>query len=214
MRYDLVIFDNDGVLVDSEPISNRILSEYLTDLGHPTSYDECVRDFMGGSVGRVEELILERTGRPLPAEFGDVLHQRVVTAFQEELCAIAGVVTVLEKLAADGVPHCVASSGTHDRIRAALHRTALYPHFGEERIFSVQDVSRGKPEPDLFLHAARTMGVAPDRCVVVEDSPLGVRAARAAGMTVYGYCAMTPEDRLAEATGLFRDMGELLGLLH
>lgn len=213
MRYDLVIFDNDGVLVDSEPISNRILSEYLTDQGHPTSYEQCVRDFMGGSVQRVREVILERTGQNLPSDFESVLHRRVVTAFQEELRAVAGVTTVLEKLAVDEVPHCVASSGTHERIRAALNHTALYPYFGERRIFSVQDVPRGKPEPDLFLHAARTMGVPPQRCAVVEDSPLGVRAARSAGMHVYGYCAMTPESRLSEATALFRDMADLPGLL-
>ena len=107
-----------------------------------------------------------------------------------------GVAEVLEKLAADGVPYCVASSGSHraDPGRAAEDRAD--ERFGEERIFSSQDVGRGKPAPDLFLHAAELMGVAPERCAVVEDSPLGVQAARAAGMDVYGFTAMTPAERL------------------
>ncbi|CAM5627155.1 Hydrolase OS=Streptomyces antimycoticus OX=68175 GN=SSPO_046690 PE=4 SV=1 [Streptomyces antimycoticus] len=99
---------------------------------------------------------------------------------------MAGVSEVLEKLRADGVPYCVASSGSHERIRVALRTTGLYDLFGEDHIFSSEDVGRGKPAPDLFLHAAERMGVAPERCAVVEDSPLGVQAAVAAGMDVYG----------------------------
>jgi HAD superfamily hydrolase (TIGR01509 family) len=196
MRYDLVIFDNDGVLVDSEPISNRLLAGYLTELGHPTSYEDSLRDYMGAAMHRVHDLVLERTGRSLPVDFDDVFHGRVFAAFERELEPVPGAVGVLEKLAADGVPYCVASSGSH------------------ERIFSSQDVGRGKPAPDLFLHAAERMGVAPERCVVVEDSPLGVRAAVAAGMDVYGFTAMTPADKLAGATRLFGDMGELADLLR
>ena len=120
---------------------------------------------------------------------------------------------VLEKLAADGVPYCVASSGSHERIRVGHRTTGLDRWFDDERIFSSQDVGRGKPAPDLFLYAAERMGVAPERCVVVEDSPLGVRAAVAAGMDVYGFTAMTPAGKLSGATGLFEDMGELLSLL-
>lgn len=213
MRYDLVIFDNDGVLVDSEPISNRLLAAYLTELGHPTSYEESIRDYMGSAMHRIHELVLERTGQRLPADFDDVFHTRVFTAFEQELVAVAGAAEVLEKLDADGVPYCVASSGSHERIRVGHRTTGLDRWFDEKRIFSSQDVGRGKPAPDLFLYAAERMGISPDRCVVVEDSPLGVQAAVAAGMDVYGFTAMTPAEKLAGATRLFSDMGELADLL-
>ncbi|MER0447474.1 HAD family hydrolase [Streptomyces sp. Edi4] len=213
MRYDLIIFDNDGVLVDSEPISNTILSGYLTELGHATSYEDSLRDYMGAAVHRVHDLIEERTGRSLPADFDETLHARIFAAFERELQPVAGVTDVLGKLVADGVPYCVASSGTHERIRVGHLRTGLDEWFEDEWVFSAEDVGRGKPAPDLFLHAAERMGVAPERCVVIEDSRLGVEAARAAGMDVYGFTAMTPAERLAGANGYFDDMGQLLGLL-
>ncbi|WP_405830491.1 HAD family hydrolase [Streptomyces sp. NBC_01176] len=213
MRYDLVIFDNDGVLVDSEPISNRLLAAYLTELGHPTSYEESIRDYMGSAMHRVHDLVHERTGQRLPEDFDDVFHGRVFAAFERELRPVAGVVQVLEKLAADGVPYCVASSGSHERIRVGHRTTGLDQWFDEGRVFSSQDVGRGKPAPDLFLHAAERMGVPPRRCVVVEDSPLGVQAANAAGMDVYGFTAMTPAARLTGATRLFSDLRDLPDLL-
>ncbi|WP_416484715.1 HAD family hydrolase [Streptomyces sp. CL12] len=213
MRYDLIIFDNDGVLVDSEPISNRHLAAYLTELGIETSYEDSLRDYMGSAMHRVHELVLERSGRRLPADFDDVFHARVFAAFERELGPVPGAAEVLEKLAADGVPYCVASSGSHQRIRVGHRATGLDRWFREERIFSSQDVGKGKPAPDLFLYAAERMGVAPGRCAVVEDSPLGVQAAVAAGMDVYGFTAMTPAKRLTGATQLFVDMGELPDLL-
>ncbi|EST30702.1 HAD family hydrolase [Streptomyces roseochromogenus] len=213
MRYDLVIFDNDGVLVDSEPISNRHLAAYLTELGHPTSYEDSIRDYMGSAMHRIHDLVLERTGQRLPDDFDDLFHARVFAAFERELQPVAGVDVVLEKLAADGVPYCVASSGSHARIRVGHRTTGLDRWFAEERIFSSEDVGRGKPAPDLFLYAAERMGVAPERCLVVEDSPLGVQAAVAAGMTVYGFTAMTPAAKLAGADQLFATMGELADLL-
>ncbi|MGW1778862.1 HAD family hydrolase [Streptomyces sp. NPDC002143] len=213
MRYDLVIFDNDGVLVDSEPISNRLLADYLTELGHPTSYEDSIRDYMGSAMHRIHELVQERTGERLPAEFDDTFHRRVFAAFERELEPVVGAVDVLAKLAADGVPYCVASSGSHERIRVGHRTTGLDRWFDDSRIFSSQDVGKGKPAPDLFLYAAERMGVTPERCVVVEDSPLGVQAAVAAGMDVYGFTAMTPAVRLAGATRLFSRMGELADLL-
>ncbi|MCX5525736.1 HAD family hydrolase [Streptomyces bobili] len=213
MRYDLVVFDNDGVLVDSESISNRLLAAYLTELGHPTSYEDSIRDYMGSAMHRIHDLVLERSGERLPADFDDVFHSRVFAAFERELRPVPGVTGVLEKLTADGVPYCVASSGSHERIRVGHRATGLDRWFDDTRIFSAQDVGKGKPAPDLFLHAAERMGVAPERCVVVEDSPLGVRAAVAAGMDVYGFTAMTPPAKLAGASGLFADMGELADLL-
>ncbi|MFC7310744.1 HAD family hydrolase [Streptomyces monticola] len=213
MRYDLVIFDNDGVLVDSEPISNTILADYLTELGHPTTYEESLRDYMGAAVHRVHDLVAERSGQRLPDDFDEKYHERVFAAFQRELKPVAGVDEVLGKLTAEGVPYCVASSGSHERIEVGHHKTGLSEWFEEEWIFSSQDVGKGKPAPDLFLYAAQNMGVAPERCVVIEDSPLGVQAARAAGMDVYGFTAMTPQDRLVGATACFADMGQLMELL-
>ncbi|KPI09982.1 HAD-superfamily hydrolase, subfamily IA, variant 3 [Actinobacteria bacterium OK074] len=215
MRYDLVLFDNDGVLVDSEPLSNTLLAAYLTELGHPTSYEDSLRDYMGAALHRVHDLVAERSGRRLPEGFDEVFQGRVFAAFERELEPVAGVGGVLEKLVADGVPYCVASSGSHARIRAGHRAAGLSRWFDEGRIFSAEDVGRGKPAPDLFLYAAERMGVEPARCLVVEDSPLGVRAGVAAGMDVFGFTAMTPAERLlAEgATQLFGDMGELADLL-
>ncbi|MFD7443827.1 HAD family hydrolase [Streptomyces sp. NPDC059909] len=213
MRYDLVIFDNDGVLVDSEPISNTILAAYLTELGYPTSYEDSLRDYMGAAVHRVHDLVLERTEQRLPDDFDKTLHSRVFAAFERELEAVEGVVEVLGKLVADAVPYCVASSGSHERIRVGHRKTGLDGWFRDENTFSAQDVGRGKPAPDLFLYAAERMGVAPERCVVVEDSRLGVAAAQAAGMDVYGFTAMTPAGTLSGSKGFFADMAELPGLL-
>ncbi len=112
------------------------------------------------------------------------------------------------------MPYCLASSGSHERIRVGHRAAGLDGWFEEEWIFSSQDVGKGKPAPDLFLHAARAMGVEPSRCVVVEDSPLGVQAAVAAGMDVYGFTGMMPAGRLAGATGFFGEMKELTGLLE
>ncbi|MFD4634188.1 HAD family hydrolase [Streptomyces sp. NPDC058284] len=213
MRYELVIFDNDGVLVDSEPISNTILAGYLTELGHPTTYEDSLRDYMGAAIHRVHDLILQRTGQRLPEDFDDVFHGRVFAAFERELQPVDGAVEVLEKLAKDGVEYCLASSGSHERIRVGHRKTGLDKWFDDGRVFSSQDVGRGKPAPDLFLYAAERMGVAPERCVVVEDSPLGVRAANAAGMDVLGFTAMTPPERLVGATELFGDLRDLADLL-
>ncbi|MDX2564017.1 HAD family hydrolase [Streptomyces sp. TX20-6-3] len=213
MRYDLVIFDNDGVLVDSEPISNTLLAGYLTELGHPTTYEESVRDYMGSAMHRIHELVEERSGQRLPAGFDETFHARVFAAFQAELEAVSGAREVLKRLAEAGVPYCVASSGSHERIRVGHRKTGLDAWFPDELVFSAEDVGRGKPAPDLFLHAASRMGVAPERCVVVEDSRLGVHAAVAAGMDVYGFTAMTPEEKLAGAKGFFGAMDELPAIL-
>ncbi|MGW0396078.1 HAD family hydrolase [Streptomyces sp. NPDC003042] len=213
MGYELVIFDNDGVLVDSEPLSNTILSGYLTELGHPTTYEESLRDYMGAAVHRVHDLVQERTGQRLPEEFDRTLHDRVFAAFERELRPVAGITELLAELSAQGVPYCLASSASHARIRVGHRSAGLDEWFEEEWIFSSEDVGRGKPEPDLFLHAAQVMGVEPSRCVVVEDSPLGVRAARAAGMDVYAFTGMLPAERLAGATAYFGEMKELYGLL-
>jgi len=213
VRPDLVLFDNDGVLVDSEPIANRALAGLLTELGVPTTYEDSLRDYLGGTMARVRDIVRARDGVTLPDDFDAVYHARVFAGFRAELAAVVGVSEVIDALDAAGVAYCLASSGTHERIRIALERTGLIARFSADVVFSSQDVALGKPAPDLFLHAARTMGVDPSRCAVVEDSPLGVAAARAAGMTVYGYAAMTPAERLADADALFKDMADLPDLL-
>src|SRR5882762_143468 len=125
MRYDLVIFDNDGVLVDSEPISNKLLADYLTELGHPTSYEESLRDYMGAAMHRVHDLVEERTGQRLPDDFDDVFHARVFAAFERELKPVAGAVDVLERLVPDDATQYGTPSGSHERIRVGHRTTGL-----------------------------------------------------------------------------------------
>ncbi|MFF4582831.1 HAD family hydrolase [Streptomyces sp. NPDC001389] len=213
MVYQLVIFDNDGVLVDSEPLANTVLAEYLTELGHPTTYEDCLRDYLGGAVHRIHDVVHARTGQRLPEDFDRVLHERIFAAFARELRPVPGVTEVLGELSAQGVPYCVASSSSHERIRVGHRAAGLGEWFEEEWIFSVEDVGRGKPAPDLFLHAADMMSVHPSQCVVVEDSPLGVEAARAAGMDVLGFTSMLPASKLSGATACFGEMKELSALL-
>jgi HAD superfamily hydrolase (TIGR01509 family) len=207
----LVIFDNDGVLVDSERLANGILAELLTEAGLPYTLDEAVRDFMGGSMVLMRRLAEDKLGSPLPADLEDRYHQRLFDGFAQ-LQPVPGVAAVLDHLDAAGTTYCLASSGTHRRIRAALTAVGFWDRF-EGRIFSSEDVHHGKPAPDLFLHAAATMGVKPVECVVVEDSPLGVAAANAAGMKVFGFAAMTPVEKLATADAIFHDMAALPALI-
>jgi HAD superfamily hydrolase (TIGR01509 family) len=210
-RFDLVIFDNDGVLVDSEWHANGILADLLCEAGLPSTREGCIAEYMGSSMGRVREIAEGRLGRALPADLEDRYHDRLFEVFRSRLTPVPGVAEALGDIAP---PTCVASSGTHERIRLALTTTGLLPRF-EGRIFSAQDVARGKPAPDLFLHAATTLGVRADRCAVVEDSPLGVEAANRAGMTAFGFARMTPADRLrAAAGGVFTSMDELPRLLR
>jgi HAD superfamily hydrolase (TIGR01509 family) len=206
-----VIFDNDGVLVDSERLANTILAELLTEAGLPYTFEETVRDFMGGSMVSMRQLAEAKLGSPLPAELEDRYHQRLFEGFAQ-LQPVPGVREVLDQLDAEGITYCVASSGTHRRIRTALTAVGFWGRF-EGRIFSSEDVRHGKPAPDLFLHAATSMGVKPAECVVVEDSPLGVAAANAAGIKVFGFAAMTAPGKLASADAIFRDMTALPDLI-
>lgn len=216
MTYDLVIFDNDGVLVDSEPISNRVLAEYLTELGFPTTIEDSYRDFMGCAAHTVHDVIDERYGARLPERFDESFHARVFAAFARELMPVDGAEQLLKHLQQQGIRYCVASSAHHEWIRTAHQFTGLSHWFTDELLFSAQDVGVGKPAPDLFLYAAKTMGVAPDRCLVLEDSRNGVLAARAAGMDVYGYAVLTDPAKLtaAGATGLITDLAEVPALLE
>lgn len=207
--WDLVIFDNDGVLVDSEGAANTILADLLTSYGAPTSVAEAVNEHLGTSLARVRARV-EAAGTVVPPSFEDDYHRRLFAAFDEGLGPVTGVADVVARL---DVPVCVASSGAHERIRRALKAIGLFDRFAG-RVFSAEDVARGKPAPDLFLHAARTLGADPKRCAVIEDSPLGVEAATAAGMTSFAYAALTPPARLAAASVVFTDMAELPALLE
>lgn len=211
MAFELVIFDCDGVLVDSEPLANRELAAMLTDLGIATTTEESMARFMGRAWDTITPLIEADLGRPLPAGFVDAYHERVFAAFDAELRPVPGVETALDALERDGIATCVASSGSHEKIRRSLALTGLLPRF-DGRIFSAADVPRGKPAPDLFLNARRTL--AHERAVVVEDSAIGIEAARAARMPALGYAGRTPPDRLSRADRVFADMAELPALIR
>ena len=208
-RFDLVIFDNDGVLVDSEPIANQILAELLTSYGLGVDWHDCVERYLGSTLERVRALVEAELGRPIPADFESSYRATVYPRLADEVQAVPGVAAVVEQLSERGVVTCVASSGLHVRIRLTLARAGLLDRFGD-RLFSAEDVGVGKPEPDLFLHAASTLGVEPRRSAVVEDSTAGVQAANAAGMTAFGYAALTPARLLRDAAGgVFTEMSEL-----
>jgi HAD superfamily hydrolase (TIGR01509 family) len=207
----LVIFDCDGVLVDTERIAVRIDVIVLAELGWPMTEAEVVERFMGRSDEEMTAEIEAHLGRRLPASWEAPFRHLYRQAFEAELEPVAGVVEALDAIA---IPTCVASSGTHEKIRFTLGLTGLYERFAG-RIFSVGDVARGKPAPDLFLHAAGRMGVPPAQCAVVEDSRYGVEAARAAGMRAFGYAGgLAPKGALAgPQTIVFEDMRDLPGLL-
>jgi HAD superfamily hydrolase (TIGR01509 family) len=208
--YELVIFDCDGVLVDSEPLSNRVLAERLTAIGLPTTFEQSVRDFMGRSWAANVAVIEERLGGPIPDGFADGYFDELYGTFAAELEPIAGIHAALDEIA---LPSCVASSSAPDKIRRSLELTGLLERF-EGRIFSATDVEHGKPAPDLFLHAAAALGADPSRCVVVEDAPAGVHAGRAAGMTVLGYAGLTRADQLrAVGARTFERMADLPALI-
>jgi HAD superfamily hydrolase (TIGR01509 family) len=211
VRWRLVIFDCDGVLVDSEGIANRILAERLTAIGLPTSTEEAMHEYMGRSMPSCLEQIEEKLQRPVPSGWVDDLRARTFDAFERGLRAVPGVEAALDKIS---VPTCVASSGDREKMQTTLALTGLLPRF-EGRLFSASDVGRGKPFPDLFLHAAASMGVSPQACAVVEDTVPGVSAGRAAGMKVFGFARHAAADALsaagAQVFSRMESLPELLG---
>ena len=213
---DLIIFDSDGVLVDSEVISCRAHAETLTLHGYPITAEQVLQRFLGLSDREARLIVEAEIGRGLPDDFEMQMKQAALRLYADDLHLIPH---IAETVAAIGLPKCVASSGTPEKIRHGLKCAGLYdmlvPH-----IFSAVQVNRGKPAPDLFLFAAEQMGAAPERCVVIEDSVPGVTGARAAGMTVLGFhggshcrdghAAML---RAAGAHGTFDDMRQLPALI-
>ncbi|MCF3105788.1 HAD family hydrolase [Streptomyces roseoverticillatus] len=208
---ELVIFDCDGVLVDSERIAVRVQIALGAQLGWPLTEDEVIARFVGRSNASIHELLSARLGEETATiwqEQSEHLHREAVDA---GLTPVDGLPEALDAIT---LPTCIASSGSHAKMRHTLGRTGLYERF-VGRIFSATEVARGKPAPDLFLHAARQMGVDPAACVVVEDSRPGVQAARAAGMRAFGYAGgLTPAEQLeGPGTVVFHDMRKLPGLI-
>jgi HAD superfamily hydrolase (TIGR01509 family) len=208
---DLVIFDCDGVLVDTERLAVSIDARVLADIGWPLSDAEIIERFVGRPDAHMLEEVEKHIGRDISSDWYGKYSELYRSTFETELEPVPGIVDALSEI---DLPDCVASSGTHDRIRFTLGLTGLWDRF-VGRIFSVEDVSRGKPWPDLFLHAADQMKVEPRRCAVVEDSAAGVEAARAAGMHVLAYAGgVTSASRLAgSGTVVFDNMEELPLLL-
>jgi HAD superfamily hydrolase (TIGR01509 family) len=195
----LAIFDCDGVLVDSEPISNGVLAEMLGEEGLQMTVAQARATFQGLLLRDIRALAEERLGRPLPADW--IERYEIVRAerFRRELAPVAGAAEAVRTVASADVAVCVASQGTLAKTRFTLGLTGLRELFDEQALFSAESVPRGKPAPDLFLHAAATMEVQPQHCVVIEDSATGVAAGVSAGMRVLGFCADSDADALAGA---------------
>jgi HAD superfamily hydrolase (TIGR01509 family) len=180
----LVIFDCDGTLVDTELLSNVVLARALTKLGVPTTTEESLATYKGRFVEDILAEISGRLGRPVPDDFWPAYEQRRDEVFRREVRPIDGAAEAVQAVLAAGLKACVASQAKLEKSELTLGLTGLRGLFGADHVFSAHDVPRGKPEPDLFLHAAAKMGVAPEQSVVVEDTPLGVQAGVAAGMRV------------------------------
>jgi HAD superfamily hydrolase (TIGR01509 family) len=213
MRIALVIFDCDGVLIDSEPIANRVLRDLLESAGLRLSLEEVMSTFVGNTRDGCIVLAGRMLGRPLPPDFGKRWDKALFAALRAEVKPIAG---VPELLAGMTVPFCVASNGNPDRMALALDYAGLMP-WVRGRLFTASEVALPKPAPDLYLHAAKRMRAAPSDCAVIEDTPTGVRAGVAAGMTVFGYAASAhiPAQTLRdEGATTFTSMSELPALLE
>jgi len=210
-RFDLIIFDCDGVVVDSERIVHAAFAEFMAELGVALT-PEMSEQFLGRTLADCLRIVERYTGRAAPNGALDRYRERRDRVLRERVQPVAGVREVLMTLK---TPYCIASSGEHSKMRATLGATNLLSLFAG-RLFSATEVAYGKPAPDVFLHAAANMGAAPERTAVVEDSINGVRAGCAAGMTVFGYADMIGAKRLraAGAHETFARMDELVALLE
>ncbi len=214
---ELVIFDCDGVLVDSEPISSRVLAEALTAAGLPTTQPEARSEYQGLLLADIAARAAARLGRPLPDGWGERFEADRAEAFRSELTPVPGAADAVARVAGARVGVCVASQGSGEKMRLTLGLTGLLNLFPPGALFSAHSVARGKPHPDLVLHAAATMGVDPAACVVVEDTPSGVAGAVTAGMRVFGLPAVAEDEARLRAAGAdtfaaMFDLPRLLGL--
>jgi HAD superfamily hydrolase (TIGR01509 family) len=215
-KFDLIIFDCDGVLVDSEVISCRVHADVLTRYGYPITAEEVHRRFLGRTARDAASEIERELGRPLADSYELDRRTTLLAALAETVEAIPFLCNALDAI---DTRICVASSAAHDKIFTTLTRTNLYQRFAPN-IFSGTQVKNGKPAPDLFLLAAAQMAVLPERCLVIEDSLPGVTGARAAGMTVFGFhggshCRPGDDEalRAAGSVATFDDMRQLPGLI-
>jgi HAD superfamily hydrolase (TIGR01509 family) len=211
--FDLVIFDHDGVLVDSELIAMRIIAHRLTDNGVPTTIDQAMDTYLGTSLDAVMRAIEDSGTTIVRAEFEASFHDALFGAFRRELEPVPGIRSLLEALDAAGVPYAIASSGSSERVALGVTSAGLASFFPDDVITSRDHVDRGKPFPDLFLLAAKRANVAPERCLVVEDSPHGIDAAHRAGMRAVGLSYRTPLARLQKADWMVTDASEILSLV-
>jgi HAD superfamily hydrolase (TIGR01509 family) len=209
--FDGVIFDCDGVLVDSEKIGVHIDRRVLAEVGLDFTIEEVVGHFMGKSDKHFVETVESMLGKQVPENWLDEISKQYQQAFENELTPVPGIVEALDELE---LAHCVASSGTHEKMRFTLGKTGLLNRF-QNKLFSATEVERGKPHPDLFLYAASQMGWAPERCAVVEDSQAGVQAGLAAGMKVVAYAGgfLNHDDVEHENLVVIQHMSELPRLL-
>lgn len=196
---ELVIFDCDGVLVDSEVISNSVLARALTAEGLPTTLVQARREYQGLLLSEVVQRAQQGLGRALAGDWVERFEHERAEAFHRELEPVSGAASTVQRVKNAGIPVCVASQGSLQKTRMTLGLTGLRSLFHANALFSGQLVPRGKPHPDLFLHAAATMGAKPSRCVVVEDTVSGVTAAVSAGMRAIGYAADSDETVLRHA---------------
>lgn len=196
-QFELVIFDCDGVLVDSERISNQVFADILRrECNLDFSLTDMFETFVGHSSAQCMSKVEEILGRKPPDNLEQMYRSEIDNVLAHSVVAVPGVANMLQKLS---IPCCVASNGPHEKIQMTLGRTNLLQHF-EDRIFSAMDVDQGKPSPDVYLHAAKMMGISDmSDCLVVEDTPIGVAAGAAAGMHVFGYSGMMSEQRLDQA---------------
>jgi HAD superfamily hydrolase (TIGR01509 family) len=220
LRCDGLIFDFDGVLLESEYAGNAQIADYLTRCGHPISTEETMARFMGLARGGLTDAIEHWMERPLPPDFDAAREEEDARVLEEGLPAVAGAIAFVEALPPK-LPRAVASSSSSRWIAAHLDHLGLRAHFGDMVFSGAEHVERGKPAPDLYLHAARAMGVPIERVVVIEDSPVGVEGALASGAEVIGLCAgshcLAGHDERLRALGVrhiasgFEEVAAMLG---
>ncbi len=198
-NFEAILFDCDGTLVDSEPITNNVLADYAGEFGVTMSGEEAFALFVGRDMNGIVTVLESRLGEKLPDHFCDEFRKRQATALREELQAIDG---AHEMLKAMTKPFCVASNAPREKIQINLTVTGLDAYFTPELTFSAYDIQAWKPKPDLFLHAAEKMKIAPVDCVVIEDSPAGIEAGLAAGMQVIGYSSHEDTSALSQTDGV------------
>ena len=209
----LVIFDCDGVLVDSEGPSNRVVAEEVSKLGWTMDAAESMRRFVGFRLEQLPPLVEPQIGRPVPEDWVETLRRRIIDVLARELRPVEGAREAMRTLDGLGVPYRVASNSSHKEMRAKFARTEMLPLL--DRAHSADDVGKGKPAPDVFLQAARAEGVPPGACLVIEDSVPGAMAARAAGMACLGFAAHDDGQALRDAGAtIIRSLAELPALFR